>query len=110
MCSRSVEHTSEMPESRGHGGYFGYLVAGLGIGAALSVFFAPRSGEETRKMIANRCLNAIETTNKKVRETRAHIKEFADRGQERISAVVAARRAAMVEPQTPSSTPRAAGA
>jgi gas vesicle protein len=110
MCSRNVEHTAEMPPPERHGGYFGYLVAGLGIGAAVSIFFAPRSGEETRKLIANRCLNAIETSNKKVRETRTHVKEFMDRGQERINAVVAARRAAISEPKAPTASGGAAGA
>ena len=27
----------------------GYLAVGVGIGAALSILFAPKSGEETRK-------------------------------------------------------------
>jgi gas vesicle protein len=78
-----------------HGRAFGYMVAGLGIGAALSFFFAPKSGEETRKWIANKCLNAVDTANEKVRETRTQAMEFMDRGQELVSAGVAARREAI---------------
>jgi gas vesicle protein len=71
-----------------------YLVAGLGIGTALSIFFAPRSGAETRQWIANKCLNGIDTANKKVRQTRLHVKDVMDQGRQKISeAIVAGRKA-----------------
>jgi hypothetical protein len=73
----------------------GYLVAGLGIGAAVSIFLAPRSGAETRQWLANKCLNGIDTANEKVRKTRLHVKDIMDQGQQKISdAVVAGREAA----------------
>jgi gas vesicle protein len=78
-----------------HRSTFGYLAAGLGIGAALSVFFAPKSGEETRKWIANKCLNAVDNANEKVRKSRVHVKEIMDRGQFQVSEAVAARREAI---------------
>ncbi|MGH9681572.1 MAG: YtxH domain-containing protein [Candidatus Acidiferrales bacterium] len=88
----------------------GYLAAGLGIGAALSVFFAPRSGEETRKWMADKCLNAVDAANQRVRESRTHVKEAMDHGQQKISEAVAAGReaihapkAAATQPQTPAS-------
>ena len=56
----------------------GYLAAGIGIGAALSVFFAPKSGEETRKWVATKCFDAIDAA--------------ASRGQQEISKAVAAGR------------------
>jgi hypothetical protein len=62
-----------------------YLVAGLGIGAAVSIFLAPRSGAETRQWIANKCLNGIDTANKKVRLTRLRVKDLLDQGQQKIS-------------------------
>ena len=71
---------------------YGYLAVGVGIGAALSVFFAPKSGEETRKWVATKCFDAIDTANEKVRESRVHVKEIMDRGQEQISQAVAAGR------------------
>jgi gas vesicle protein len=70
----------------------GYLAAGIGIGAALSVFFAPKSGDETRKWVANKCFDAIDAANEKVRESRVHVKEIMDRGQHEISKAVAAGR------------------
>ena len=71
-----------------------YLLAGLGIGAALSMFLAPKSGAETRQWIANKCLNGIDTANEKVRKTRLRVKDIVDQGQQTISdAVVASREA-----------------
>jgi gas vesicle protein len=74
---------------------FGYLAGGLGIGAALSVFLAPKSGEETRKWIAGKFLNAVDTTNEKVRKSRVHVREIMDRGQLQVSEAVAAGREAI---------------
>jgi len=70
----------------------GYLAAGVGIGAALSVLFAPKSGEETRKWAANRCLDVIDAANEKVRQSRVYVRDMMDRGQTQISHVVAAGR------------------
>jgi gas vesicle protein len=71
-----------------------YLVAGLGIGALLSIFLAPRSGAETRQWIANKCLSGIDTANEKVRQTRLRVMDMVDQGQQKISeAVVAGREA-----------------
>jgi len=70
----------------------GYLAAGIGIGAALSVFFAPKSGEETRKWVANKWLDAIDSANTKVWQSRVHLKEIVDQGQRQVTEVVAAGR------------------
>jgi len=72
-----------------------YLVAGLGIGATLSIFLAPRSGTETRQWIANKCLDGIDTANKSVRHTRRQVKGVMDQGQEKISDAVEAAREAI---------------
>jgi gas vesicle protein len=71
---------------------FAYLGVGVGIGAALSVFFAPKSGEEARKWVANKCFDAIDAANERVRESRVHVKDILDRGQQQISQAVAAGR------------------
>jgi gas vesicle protein len=81
---------------------FAYLVAGLGIGAALSVFLAPKSGEETRNWLANKCLDAVDTANEKVRHSRAQVREVMDRGQQQVSDAVAAGREAIGEPKVAS--------
>lgn len=78
---------------------FGYLAAGLGIGAALSIFLAPKSGVETRKWIADKCLNAVDSANEKVRTSRVHVKEIMDRGQMQVSEAVAAGREAIGKPK-----------
>ena len=75
-----------------------YLVAGLGIGATLSIFLAPRSGAETRQWIANKCLDGVDTANKSVRHTRRQVKDMMDQGQEKISEVVKAGREAIGKP------------
>ncbi len=77
------------------GSTVGLLAAGLGIGAALSILFAPQSGEETRKWIAGKCLNAVEAANEKVRESRVQMKEVIDRSQQQVSDAVAAGREAI---------------
>ena len=74
---------------------FEYLAAGLGIGAALSILLAPKSGQETRKWIASKCLNAGDTANEKVRQSRVHVKDIMDRGQQQVSEAVAAGRDAI---------------
>ena len=78
---------------------FAYLVAGVGIGAALSVFLAPKSGEETRNWLANRCLDKVDSANQKVRQSRARVREIMDRGQQQVSDAVAAGRQAIREPE-----------
>jgi gas vesicle protein len=76
------------------GATIAYLVAGLGIGAAVSIFLAPRSGAETRQWIAHKCLNGVNLANEKVRQTRVRVKDMMDQGQKKISeAVVAGREA-----------------
>jgi gas vesicle protein len=72
----------------------GYVAAGIGIGAALSVLFAPRSGEETRKWIASKWLDALEAANWKVWRSRDHIGQVMNRGQQEIIKVVEAGREA----------------
>ena len=76
-----------IPSSNG-GSAVAYLVAGLGVGAALSIFLAPRSGAETRQWIANKCLNGLDTANKSVRHTRRQVRDVMDQGQAKISEVV----------------------
>ena len=76
------------------GSTLAYLAAGLGIGAAVSIFLAPKSGAETRQWIANKCLNGVNIANDKVRQTRVRVKHMMDQGQQKISeAVVAGRKA-----------------
>jgi len=83
-----------IPSSNG-GSAVVYLVAGLGVGAALSIFLAPRSGAETRQWIANKCMDGLDTANKSVRHTRRQVRDIMDQGQAKISKVVKAGREAI---------------
>lgn len=65
-----------------------YLMVGAGIGAAMSILLAPKSGAETRQWIANKCLDGVDTANKSVRNTRRQVKVAMDHGQEKISEAV----------------------
>ena len=81
--------------SSNSGSTFAYLAVGVGIGAAMSILLAPKSGAETRLWIANKCLDGVDTANKSVRRTRRQVKDMMDQGQEKISEVVAAGREAI---------------
>ena len=62
--------------------------ARYGIGAAVSVLLAPKSGAETRQWIANKCLDGVDTANKSVRHTRRRMKDMMDQGQDKINELV----------------------
>ena len=47
-----------------------YFVAGIGIGAAIALLFAPQSGEETRKQIAEKAQDGKDFVAAKGREIR----------------------------------------
>jgi gas vesicle protein len=91
-------------ECTNHGSGFGFLVAGLGIGAALSVFLAPKSGEETRKWIATKCLDGVDAANAKVRQTRVRIHDLVDEGQRKIDEAVMSSREMFGTPKTEAKT------
>lgn len=93
MKNQSDVQDATIPSSNGSSA-IAYLVAGLGIGAAVSIFLAPKSGAETRQWIANKCLDGVDTANKQIRRTRVQVKNMMDQGQQKVSeAVVAGREA-----------------
>jgi len=88
----------EGPETKAHEPRqprFGFFLVGIGVGAALSMFFARKTGEETRKDIAKKVFDAVENANEKVWQGRAHVKEYIDRRQQQVSELLAAGRDAM---------------
>ena len=89
-----MEDQNEKTECTSHGSAFAFLVAGLGIGAAFSVFLAPQSGADTRQWIATKCLDGIDAANVKVRQARLRVHELVDQGQQKVSEAVIARREA----------------
>ena len=95
-----VENQYETTECTSHGSAFAFLVAGLGIGVAFSVFLAPKSGADTRKWIATKCLDGIDAANVKVRQARLRVHELVDQGQQKVSDAVIARREAFGKAKT----------
>ena len=59
-----------------------YFVAGLGIGAAVALLFAPQSGEETRKQIAEKAHEGKDYVASKGREIRKHAEDLVDQGKD----------------------------
>lgn len=64
------------------GSKFGYFLAGLGIGAAIALLLAPRSGEETREYLRERYEDARDTASKKARELRERTGELVEKGKD----------------------------
>jgi gas vesicle protein len=77
------------------GDKFLYFLAGTGIGAALALLFAPKSGRETREMLAKTATDSRDFLTNKVSEGRTFVDEtrrkvtddlntFVDRGKEAV--------------------------
>jgi gas vesicle protein len=62
-----------------------YFVAGLGIGAAVALLFAPQSGEETRKQIADKAQDGKDYVTAKSREIRKQAEDLVDQGKDLVS-------------------------
>lgn len=84
-----------MSESKG-GDKLLYFVAGAGIGAALALLFAPKSGRETRELIARTASEGRDYVSGKVNEGRQYVEHtgrkvtddfssFVDRSKEALS-------------------------
>ena len=58
-----------------------YFLAGVGIGAAVALLFAPQSGEETRKQIAEKAQEGKDYVASRGREIRKQAEELVDQGK-----------------------------
>jgi gas vesicle protein len=54
---------------------FLYLIAGTGIGAALGILFAPRSGEEMRNTLSSQAQQGLDLLNEKVEEGKKYLRD-----------------------------------
>ena len=92
--------------SKGSSG-FGYFLFGLGIGAAIGMLFAPRSGEETREFLREQSDKGRDYLKEHSGELRETAQEYADKGRKLVdqqketleSALEAGRRAYKEEKQ-----------
>jgi gas vesicle protein len=73
-----------MSDESGSSGILWFL-AGLGIGAALGVLYAPKSGKETRDDIARFAQEGSEQVKQRAKEYRAQANQWVERGKEVVS-------------------------
>jgi gas vesicle protein len=64
----------EMEERSG----FGYFLLGLGIGVAAGILWAPRAGEETRQLIAEKANEGADYLKQRTQEGRDYLKQRAE--------------------------------
>jgi|SRR5579862_7152447 len=64
-----------MSDNNNSGDKFLYFVAGAGIGAVFALLFAPKSGRETREMIARTANDSRDFVSSKVNEGRQIVEE-----------------------------------
>ena len=62
-----------------------FFVAGIGIGAAIALLFAPQSGEETRKKIVEKAQEGKDYVAAKGRDIRKQAEDIVDQGKELVS-------------------------
>jgi gas vesicle protein len=73
-----------MAEDNG-GSKFMYFLAGLGIGSLMALLFAPRSGEETRDLIAEKANKSKEYVTARGQEFRRQAEDLVDKGKDMVA-------------------------
>ena len=63
----------------------GFFVAGVGIGALLALLLAPKTGEQTRKLIAKKAEEGKDYVASRGREFRGQAEELVEKGKERVT-------------------------
>jgi gas vesicle protein len=75
-----------MSESEeGRASTIGFFLAGLGIGAILALLFAPRSGQETRDLIAAKASEGRDFVKAKTEELRKQAEETVEKGRDLVT-------------------------
>jgi len=64
------------------GSGFGWFLAGLGIGAAIGMLYAPKSGQETREDLRRRAEDGRDYVVNRAKEAREQATKLVDRGKE----------------------------
>jgi gas vesicle protein len=63
---------------------FSYFFLGLGVGAALGILFAPKSGEETREYLRSRAGEGADYLKRRGDELREQAGDILDRGKDAV--------------------------
>jgi len=64
---------------------FLWFLAGLGIGAAVGILYAPQSGSETREVLRSKAEEGRELVRERARRAREQASQWADRGREALN-------------------------
>ena len=72
-----------MSDSNSNG--FLWFLAGLGVGAAAGVLYAPRSGNETREALRSKAEEGREYMRNRAENARSQANEWVDRGKDMLS-------------------------
>ncbi|PYX34395.1 MAG: YtxH domain-containing protein [Acidobacteria bacterium] len=64
------------------GNSFVWFLAGLGVGAAVGILYAPRSGEETREALLSKAQESGERVRSQARKAREQAEDWVDRGRD----------------------------
>ncbi len=64
------------------GSSFGWFLAGLGVGAAVGILYAPRPGEETREVIRAKAEESRDYVKTRAREARDQASHWVDQGKD----------------------------
>jgi gas vesicle protein len=62
-----------------------WFLAGIGIGAAVGILYAPRAGTETREALRSKADEGREFVRERARQAREQAAEWADRGREAVN-------------------------
>jgi len=62
-----------------------WFLAGLGLGAAAGLLYAPRSGNETRDVLRNKAEEGREYMRDRARQVREQANQWVDRGREALN-------------------------
>ena len=74
-----------MPENGKTMPNMNYFLIGLGIGSAVAILLAPKSGQETRQYIADKTREANNFTRQKAREIKIRAEDAVEHGKETIA-------------------------
>jgi len=67
------------------GNSFVWFLAGLGVGAAVGVLYAPRPGSETREALRARAEEGRDYVRERARDVKDQASQWVDRGKETVS-------------------------